>query len=120
MHQFNALNGDMCNIDHNGVAVEAFMNAIKQFIGSHYKRRIIEQRSLNALQFLNGVELVWWKLVWCTLDKCTLLYNKAAMPDLHISNCPGEQVHCLPQADTHTQSKHGVVQEHNSLCSVLQ
>ena len=78
MHQFNALNGDMCNRGNNGVAVEAFMNAIKQFNASQYKRRIIEQRSLNALQFLNGVELVWWKLVWCTLDKCTLLHITSA------------------------------------------
>ena len=46
----------MCNS--NRVAVEAFMNAIKEFIASQYKRRILEQRSLNALQFLNGVELV--------------------------------------------------------------
>ena len=46
----------MCNS--NRVAVEAFMNAIKQFIASQYKWRIIEQRSFNASQFLNGVELV--------------------------------------------------------------
>ena len=58
MHQFNAFNGGMCNRGNKGVAVEAFMNAIKQFIASQYKRRILEQRSLNALQFLNGVELV--------------------------------------------------------------
>ena len=102
------------------------MNTIKQFIASQYKRRIIEQRSFNPLQFLNGVKLfvlvevgfVGTKQVQNTVHS-TLLY-KAAILDLHISNCPGEQVHCLPQADTHTQRKHAVVQEHNSLAFILQ
>ena len=115
----------MCNS--NRVAVEAFMNAIKQFIGSQYKRRIIEQRSFNASQFLNGVELfglVEVGLVHTSVHFCSL--HTACCTKLLCWTCTSAIVlgskFIACRRLTHTQRKHAVVLvvlEHNSLCSIL-